>query len=89
MNYIEIINLYWKLREQGILDAGCGDLYLYLVHKSNSLGWKNEGAVFSVGGLTYIEEKMMERKLKRSLSSELTGRECWWGRVCELRAFEV
>jgi len=41
MNYIEIINLYWKLREQGILDAGCGDLYLYLVHKSNSLGWKN------------------------------------------------
>ena len=31
----------------------------------------------------------MERKLKRSLSSELTGRECWWGRVCELRAFEV
>ena len=50
---------------------------------------KNEGAVFSIGGLTYIEEKMMERKLKRSLSSELTGRECWWGRVCELRAFEV
>jgi hypothetical protein len=41
MNYIAILNNFWQLREQGILDRNAGDLYLYLVHKSNSLGWKN------------------------------------------------
>lgn len=41
MNYIELLNNYWSLREQGILDRNAGDLYLYLIHKSNSLGWKN------------------------------------------------
>lgn len=41
MNYIALLNRYWTLREQGILDRNAGDLYLYLLYKSNSLGWKN------------------------------------------------
>lgn len=41
MNYIEIMNHYWQLREQGILTANEGDLYLYLINKSNQLKWKN------------------------------------------------
>lgn len=40
-NYIVLINHTWQLIEQGILDSGCAMLYLYLIHKSNSLGWKN------------------------------------------------
>lgn len=41
MNYIELINHYWQLREQGIVSGAEGDLYLYLLHTSNKLGWKN------------------------------------------------
>jgi hypothetical protein len=41
MNYIEMINQYWQLREQGILTGAEGDLYMYLLHVSNKLGWKN------------------------------------------------
>lgn len=41
MNYIELINHYWQLREQGIVSGAEGDLYLYLLHTSNRLGWKN------------------------------------------------
>ncbi|MDR1054920.1 MAG: hypothetical protein LBL90_03670 [Prevotellaceae bacterium] len=41
MNYIEMINQYWQLREQGILTGAEGDLYMYLLHMSNKLGWKN------------------------------------------------
>lgn len=41
MNYIELINYYWQLREQGIVSGAEGDLYLYLLHTSNKLGWKN------------------------------------------------
>lgn len=41
MQYINLINHYWKLREQGILNGSSGDLYLYLLHTSNGLGWKN------------------------------------------------
>ncbi|MDR3133001.1 MAG: hypothetical protein LBU42_03135 [Prevotellaceae bacterium] len=41
MNYIEMINQYWQLREQGILTGSEGDLYMYLLHVSNKLGWKN------------------------------------------------
>lgn len=41
MNYIELINHYWSLREQGILSGAEGDLYLYLLHTSNRLNWKN------------------------------------------------
>lgn len=48
-----------------------------------------EGEIFSVGGLTYINEKRFERKLGRSLDSGDTGRACWWGKVCEQQAFNV
>lgn len=41
MNYIELINNYWNLREQGIITGAEGDLYLYLLHTSNKLAWKN------------------------------------------------
>jgi hypothetical protein len=41
MNYIELINSYWQLREQGMITGAEGDLYLYLLHTSNKLGWKN------------------------------------------------
>ncbi len=41
MNYIELINNYWSLREQGIITGAEGDLYLYLLHTSNKLAWKN------------------------------------------------
>jgi hypothetical protein len=36
-----MINHYWQLREQGILTGAEGDLYMYLLHVSNKLGWKN------------------------------------------------
>lgn len=41
MNYLELINQYWDLREQGILTANEGDYYLFLLHKCNRLSWKN------------------------------------------------
>lgn len=41
MNYIELINNLWSLREQGLLTVYEGDLYLYLVHRCNRLGWKS------------------------------------------------
>lgn len=31
----------WSLREQGLLTVHESDLYLYLVHRCNRLGWKN------------------------------------------------
>lgn len=41
MNYIELINNAWSLREQGLLTVHECDLYLYLVHRCNRLAWKN------------------------------------------------
>lgn len=41
MNYIDLINNVWSLREQGIISAHEQDLYMYLLHKSNMLFWKN------------------------------------------------
>lgn len=39
--------------------------------------------------LTYIRNKNWERKSKRSLSTGTNGRACWWGKVAELKAFNV
>ena len=47
---------------------------------------KRDGVIFGAPALTYIEEKQFERNLKRSLET-VTGRECWWGKVAELKAF--
>ncbi len=41
MNYIKLINQIWDLREQGLITSHEYDLYSYLVHRSNRLGWKN------------------------------------------------
>lgn len=41
MNYIELINNVWNLREQGLITSYECDLYLYLVHRCNRLGWRN------------------------------------------------
>ncbi|MEX6691231.1 hypothetical protein QTN47_27225 [Danxiaibacter flavus] len=41
MNYLELINQYWDLREQGILLGSEGEYYLFLLHKCNRLAWKN------------------------------------------------
>jgi hypothetical protein len=41
MNYIELINAAWELREQGLLSPGEHDLYNYLLHKCNRFHWKN------------------------------------------------
>ncbi|MDU1892239.1 MAG: hypothetical protein E6767_16265 [Dysgonomonas sp.] len=41
MNYIDLINKAWELREQGILTMHEHDLFNYLVHKCNKLNWKN------------------------------------------------
>lgn len=41
VSYIELINVAWELREQGIISASEHDLYAYLLHKCNKLNWKN------------------------------------------------
>lgn len=41
MNYIKLMNRIWDLREQGLVTSLECDLYSYLVHRSNRLGWKN------------------------------------------------
>lgn len=41
MNYIELINNIWNMREQGIISAHEQDLYLHLLHKCNTLFWKS------------------------------------------------
>lgn len=41
MNYIELINNMWSLREQGLLTSYECDLYLFLIHRCNRLGWTN------------------------------------------------
>lgn len=35
------MNRIWDLREQGLITSHECDLYSYLVHRSNRLGWKN------------------------------------------------
>lgn len=41
MNYTELTNSAWELREQGLISIHEHDLYCYLVYKSYVLGWKN------------------------------------------------
>lgn len=46
-----------------------------------------DGKSFGKPALTYIEEKNMERKLGRSLNSEISARPTTWGSLVELQAF--
>lgn len=41
MNYIELINHFWKLDRERPFAASDTRLFFYLVHTCNSLGWKN------------------------------------------------
>lgn len=41
MNYIQQINLMWSLIEQGIISGPESVMYMYLLHTSNKLNWKN------------------------------------------------
>jgi hypothetical protein len=45
------------------------------------------GKGFGVPAMTYIEEKRMERKLGRSLSTETNARATSWGKLCEPIAY--
>ena len=44
---------------------------------------------FGKPAITYIKEKLMERKLKRVLNTEMSARPTLWGKVVEQRAFDV
>lgn len=57
------------------------------IYKLMSNG-KKPGSI-GVPGLTYIEEKKMERRLGRSLDSEVTAKPTSWGKLLEKRAFEL
>lgn len=41
MNYIELINNFWKVDMEHSFTGNETRLYFYLLHTSNSLGWKN------------------------------------------------
>lgn len=41
MNYIELINNFWKADTEHSFTGNETKLYMYLLHTSNSLGWKN------------------------------------------------
>lgn len=47
---------------------------------------KGEG--LSAPARTYIDEKNMERRLNRSLNTEISAKPLNWGNLCELQAFE-
>lgn len=48
-----------------------------------------KGDGFGAPALTYIEEKNMERRLGRSLTTEVTARATSWGNLVELQAFNL
>jgi hypothetical protein len=50
---------------------------------------KTEGAIFGKPGITYIAEKNMERRLGRSLNTDTSSRATSWGKVVEMRVFEL
>lgn len=41
MNYIKLLNDFWRMRESQILKSQEADLYLYLLHRCNRGGWVN------------------------------------------------
>ena len=42
MNYIELINKFWKCNEERPIGCNATALYFYLVKTCNSLGWKDQ-----------------------------------------------
>lgn len=54
----------------------------------NLLTLAKNGKDLGKAALTYIEECNFERKLGRSLSSEINARPLIWGKLCEKRVFD-
>jgi hypothetical protein len=44
---------------------------------------------FGAPGLTYIKEKQMEQRLGRSIQNEIDGKQVWWGKLNEKRAYNI
>lgn len=53
------------------------------------LSLDNKGAGFGKPALTYIRQKQYERKLGRSIHNMSMGRPTSWGKIGELRAFDL
>ena len=51
------------------------------------IGKGKSGNEFSVGGFSYIESKVFERKLGKSLATESNAKPLLWGRICEKHFF--
>lgn len=73
MKYIDLINNYWKLREQGLITSQEGDLYLYLIHVCNGLMWKNPFNLPSSSACSAlgINRRTLSDRRKRLRSLEL------------------
>lgn len=56
--------------------------------KGSSTTQVDDTSKFSVGGLTYIAEKNMERRLGRSLNTDTNSRPTDWGTLLEKRVLE-
>jgi hypothetical protein len=52
------------------------------------IGKGKSGNEFSVGGFSYIESKVFERNLGKSLATESNAKPLLWGRICEKHFFE-
>src|SRR3990172_2945044 len=50
---------------------------------------KSKDGGFGKPALTYIEECNMERRLGRSLTDEVSARPLTWGKLVEVKAFEL
>ncbi len=48
-----------------------------------------KGVIFGKGALTYIKERNHERRLGRSLNMEVSAKPTKWGKVGEMRVFEL
>lgn len=71
MNYIELINRFWVVNIEYSFTGNETKLYYYLVHISNSLGWKNpfrqSDSQISVGaGMSVNSIKSARNRLKQS-----------------------
>jgi hypothetical protein len=67
VNYIELLNQYWDLREQAIISAAEGDFYLFLLHRCNRLHWKNPFNLsnsFCCGHLSVQEKSLIKYRNK-------------------------
>lgn len=77
----------YKLIKFGTREMTAAELEAY--KKDNPKGTKKniEGG-FASGGLTYIEEKNMERRFNLSLTQEVYTKPMAWGKICEMYVHE-